>query len=1388
MKIIDTILRFPRYIIYMQKGRKIEKLNKIIEFMSLEEISYELNAKIQTINKINEIDSRAENLITTCLRANHGNADRVFFELLTYFKSPELKLEFFDKFGDCLTDETLERIVVNDNRYADIFDFGKDKKYVREERANKIKIRINYIVNNFTFLTGQRNKRLIDLKLNSEEYNRVKQEREEFQEKLIKTIFLNNYERLNIYQFLQNSNWNIVKEICEQLPQESKGEFILEYLKTHTYASFTEEEREQINSILFETVPIRTLKYEIIDSYNSYEINYFYKYLVKEIDFDFEDIQNYYRKTGKYPNYFVTNSRVKITISTAEELIEELKYFKDKNQRDYFFNSVRYNLSQEELNKLLVNNNIDEEYKIKIYETRLWDKSNSEKIEVYERLISLVKDQKTKNDFRIARLVLEENYDEILKIIKSGEYHFNYVNSKINFLKFSDDDIKELYKLSHDYSLKAELLELTRKNKRSSNYIFTLNDNQDIEEVSDNQDDFILVNQENYMDFIKNAESYLEVITLLSIEFSDYKANLTFDQILQLYKEFSTKELSVDTSSFIVNQKERCIKEFRKWLCEEIDINDYFKLFETDIPKRELEYYLRNVKVKIDLDIKDIKKYIDYLIKIPDINIKERLISRITNEYITFYKRDSNEGVKKVDILANLYHELLERDDIELTNKYFLLSSYMKMKIMYDRSFHSVKGKQEILKEFTDKFERLNQIAGKNEYSKIFEFTPSYEQDSVRGKIDVTRYYNIIDCIKYLNSDMVYSKLLDLYSKNHSIKQYISPFMLQDDVIQLLDDDIIEFISRYMIDASAFEDLLEEPNKINTFFRSYDRLKSIKTYSEEDSLKLANFIKKLNPEDLENIMADSENIDLVIAISLSDSLKKEFLNLKTKEGENKFQKFIEHIKEKADKEIHSPLLTKNQALNAIGTRFLGLHYSDMKELISKYAEDLDIMLDKYKKKSESKGLDLEEQNEFTALKTLRNIKEILSINDKKAMIETYEELEKLEEFENIDFSLAYTLDENLRRVYAKDYKENIYQLSEEDKLNEKISGIDVYSPKKFNMLVHVVAAYGEFELIDKKNSGKSAKEAWKNVDNKQNHILCTSYIGNSNLCFSRIMKNNKKDKKKPQIIFGFSNFSKNSILMAAPYDIGSTTASIQSDSSVVLSNFRTANNMVKDTRWRHNEVCVERRLENKKDTNIEPDYIVCVDEINEESKKVAKDFGIPIVLIDTLEIAKSESKKIDKLFEDFYASKDSSKISEIISLYYSNLNSFSGFKSELVEEYFNPSKMNNNIKKMIEFIDKEYKIGDRENALNCYELLHKAFQHEIDLYFECELDVEEISKGQLKIREFNYEIKEKCKKYKKASKILKKQKQRDEIEPKDKEEKAFGIIIDKVRNENHGGR
>ena len=1157
---------------------------------------------------------------------------------------------------------------------------------------------------------------------------------------------------------------------------------MLEYLRVDKYKHFTPEEQEKVEQILLESVPMDTLKNEIIQNLKNGDE--FYSEFAKRVKINFSDIQDYYRKTGHYPYLYGFDEDIEIEIKTADELIAELKYFKE-DERKNFFNMVKYNLSEEELSKLLESDQIEEELKSDIYRKMLFGKSNDEKLEIYKKLLLNCKDEKTKNDYKISMAKILGNYDEILEIIKSGEYNYIHLYSENVLLEFSDEQLKEIYDVTEDYDLRRQLLTLTRR-KKSFSW-----DKEDEQQDDEEIDEFILVNKQNYVDSIKNAKSYAEIAELLSHGFENYRSEVAFEQILELYQEFCQKELKNSNNSMIFERKEGCVEDFKRWLTNHLTIENYFKLLDTDYSKKDLAQALGRCKFKENLKIEDVKTYIQEINKIQDLNLKEEILDKITEVYLSkpYFIKSQDENKKyenRVANLANLYDELLDSDDIDLSNKYFLLSNYMKMSYY---NFYGDDREEKFIQKFTTEFKRLNETAGKNEYREIFDFTPVYVDSlALNRKINIKNYNNMIKCIKYLNSDIVYNKLRNLYNQNHSVAEHISPAMLDDSVIQLLDDDIIEFVSRYSVDASDFSKILEDENKTYLFIKTYDRLKNIKAYSEEDSLKIAKFIKTLNPEDfLKDEAIDEKNIDLIISIALSEKLKNKFSKIKINEDENKFEKYIENIKEETDKEIHSPLLTRMQALDAIGTRFFGLSYDEMQDFVNKYTVDLDEMLNKYKTKEENAELTVEEQNELKTLRTLRNLKEILAIKDKNALIETFEELDKLEEFENIDFALANVLDENARRAYAKDYKENIYSLNEEDRLKEKVDGIDVYSPKEFNMLVHVVAAFGDFKLIDKEHPEKSAKEFWKNVDDKQNHIVCTSYIGNSNMCCKRKMEDEKESEEEVNVIFGFSNFNKNSVLMAAPYDIGSDTTSMKSDQSGLQSRFRTAENMLKYTRWSHNELCLERRLENKKETNIEPDYIVCFDEINEESKKVAKDFGIPIVFIDTKQVAKNESEKLDGLFKEFYGTKNASKISEILNLYQTNLNSFSNFRTELVEEYFNPSKMNEKIEKLIQWIDREYRIGNKENAIKCYQALSEAFQNEINLNLESGLDPEDNTKGKFKIREFNYLARQKYEKVELHSDSYIKTTEERSFEQKENEGKAFEVISKiKERNKDDG--
>lgn len=1393
MKIKEVIKEIPEYIQYKRKERQLEKLNKNIEMMTLDEIAIELNSKLSKINKLNEIDSRTEELINYLLKMNHGNnVDNMVLNILGLLKRDDLKLEFLDRYADKFNDSILKEMIYG--RYSEFYDkkINDDVQVRRERRINNIKIKINNITskvakkeveseNEFSGVFGKRYINPLELKLRWDEQNRLEKENRELKDKVIAKVFSKNYERLNVYTFLADLHYSLIEKFYDEIPEDIKGTFMLEYLRVDKYKHFTPEEQEKVEQILLESVPMDTLKNEIIQNLENGDE--FYSELNKKVKINFSDIQDYYRKTGHYPYLYGFDEDIEIEIKTADELIAELQYFKE-DERKNFFNRVKYNLSEEELSKLLESDEIEDDLKSDIYRKMLFGKSNDEKLEIYEKLLLNSKDEKTKNDYKISMAKIVGNYDEILEIIKSGEYNYVHLYSENVLLEFSDEQLKEIYDITEDYDLRRQLLTLTRREKSFS--LDEEDEQQDDEEI----DEFILVNKQNYVDFIKNAKSYAEIAKLLSHGFENYRSEVAFEQILELYQEFCQKELKNVDNSIIFKQKENCIYNFKRWIANDLTIENYFKLLDTDYPKKDLTRLLGICKFKQNLKIEDVRAYIQDINKIQDLSLKEEILDRITEVYLSkpYFTENQDENKQyenRVANLENLYDELLDSNDIDLSNKYFLLSNYMKM------SYYNLYGddrEEKFIPKFTAKFKRLNEMAGKNEYTEIFDFRPIYRESQLLGReINIKNYNNMIECIKYLNSDIVYNKLRNLYSQNHSVAQHISPAMLDDSVIQLLDDDIIEFVSRYGVDTSYFNKLLEDENKTNLFIKTYDRLKNIKAYSEEDSLKIAKFIETLNPADfLKDEAIDEKNIDLIISISSSEKLKNKFSKIKINEGENKFEKYIKNIKEETDKEIHSPLLTRMQALDAIGTRFFGLSYDEMQDFVNKYTVDLDEMLNKYKTKEENAELTLEEQNELKTLRTLRNLKEILAIKDKKALVETFEELDKLEEFEDIDFALANVLEENARRAYAKDYKEKIYNLSEED-LKGKVDGIDIYSPKEFNMLVHVVAAFGDFKLIDKEHPEKSAKEFWKNVDDKQNHIVCTSYIGNSNMCYKRKMEGEKESEEEVNVIFGFSNFNKNSVLMAAPYDIGSDTTSMKSNQSGLQSRFRTAENMLKYTRWNHNEICLERRLENQKETNIEPDYIVCFDEINKESKKVAKDFGIPIVFIDTEQVAKNESEKLEGLFKEFYETKNASKISEILNRYQTNLNSFSDFRTELVEEYFNPSKMNEKIERLIQWIDREYKIGNTENAIKCYQALSEAFQNEINLNLESGIDPEYNTKGEFKIREFNCLARQKYEKVQHNSDSYTRTTEERSFEQKGNEGKAFEVISKmKERNQNNG--
>ena len=1340
MNILEYIIGLPRVI----KGKQIEKLNKNVDLMTLDEIAYELTAKLRAINKANEFDDRTDALITKMLEAgNDKTITDITIRCISLFKSDELKLYFIENYSNKLSDSVLDDLLKGYHRYFYAKRIDEDPKARREDFLNNIKMRVNGITSRFAKREVKKDngfggyfKRYenpLELELNYKEKIRLEKENSKLSKEVIVKLFNANRERINIYSFLNSVNdYSIIERIYDETPDENKEEFFLEYVRNlPNYLPYSSEDDERLENQIFERIPLETIKMEMLRSIANQDG--FFRKFEDRVEILPEDVRNYCRATGSISLLIMYDYKDYVKVNTAEELMNELQYFKGDN-RKVFFEHLIGNLEYEEKIKILDNYEIDDDIKNSVYKSLLWHNynDNEKTIDLYHKLIETSKDEKSKNTYRIVIARREGDNDKVLELLKTGNYSVNLdVEKALEGL--SKDTVKEIYDASEDEMLREHLLRLQEIDEEKDG---VWNDDWGLFEPK-----YKLVNQENFVDFVKNAKYYMDIYILFSPSFRQFYDNLTLDQMMELYNEITNKNLIMTNSS---EKPERYLRNFETTIADKINRENCFSLVNSNFPRSYLTDILDR-KVRFDkAGIEDIKKYLSEVVNIDDIHLKDAFMDIIKHRYLSdsYREKDKKEQKKKYEELKVLYEEIIDSDETDIGNKYYFLSKYMG--ICYDQEINDNSNLERFIQIIEPKFRKINELAGKSEYTEMFDFTPQYKMSQIeRKKYNVTNYSGMIDCVKYLGSDVVYDKLKKLYNGNHSIMQDLNASLLEPNVINLLDDDAIEFIGRYSVDASHFGEIFNNKEKTELYIRAYERLKTIKTYSEEDSLNLAKYVRGLNVENLTSDGdIDDKKLDTIIALAFSEQLRQIYTSAAIDREQNKLDAFTDAIKKRTRNEIHSKLLTRKQALDAIGTRFLGLSYEEMKSLSMKYAVDAELLISKYKDKKE---LTAEEQNELTTLRTVRNIKEILAIKDKKALVETFDELDTKEEFEEIDFSLANVLEENMKRAYAKDYKENVYTPKEEDKL-EDVDGIKVYSPKEFNMLVHVVAAFGDFKLIDKEHPEKSARDFWRNVDSKKNHILCTSYIGNSNLCFKRKMESDKNSEV--NVIFGFSNFSNNAVLMGAPYDIGSDTSSISSDRATFLSSFRTAKNMIKETRWLHNEVCVERRLENQKDTNIEPDYIVCVDEINEESKKVAKDFGIPIILLNTKEIAKLEKQKLDKLFEDYNKTNNPEDIEKILNLYHSNLNSYANYKSDLLNKYFNPEEMDKKIRKMMQDIEKQYELGDKENAARCSRVLYESIQRELDYYLKSRIEPEKEVKGKFKLRELKQLAKAMCEKVK----------------------------------------
>lgn len=328
---------------------------------------------------------------------------------------------------------------------------------------------------------------------------------------------------------------------------------------------------------------------------------------------------------------------------------------------------------------------------------------------------------------------------------------------------------------------------------------------------------------------------------------------------------------------------------------------------------------------------------------------------------------------------------------------------------------------------------------------------------------------------------------------------------------------------------------------------------------------------------------------------------------------------------------------------------------------------------------------------------IKTIDIILKETDVKVLrktISTFKRKDKLDEKEIINLRSL------MKKQYLSEYNKSLFKPT--SKPDDNLRGVTVYKAagelgdKEFNLCIHSLGAY--FGSWGYRKVFSNFQKEW-NRPEVTNHGICSSYIGNSNLGMAPTRTT----------ILGFTNYEDGALLLSGPEDIYSSNDSFDTmGDEDRKSTYLMPKDMIDYTRYAHNEMVFERKVgPNKR----QPSYIVLVVDDYEKALKqfqiqekigrytligklafmnkdkeadkvyhalkAARDFKIPIVVVETEKIAKNEYKKIHDKLEEF-KKKETFTRSEVKEYFHDILveyaNNHSGcrrYESKIELNYFN---------------------------------------------------------------------------------------------------------------------
>ena len=646
----------------LNEGRKLIRLQKSIDEMTLEEIVSEINARIIKNRKSNEVDYRLIDLVLTISKTAHEiNKFKYIFIVIDAMESSDLKIKYLAEFSKYFDEDILDNALYLDENSIGIKGLAKnmadrDSKYIREKRINNIKRKINQFTSKLTtrkvinnnqteenehkgMILAEEKQNPLELEIKTDEKERVKREKKEFSEKAVSKLVSTNYDMIDWEKIFRRMDLDIIDSVKEELPQGLRAVLLYEYLKNTNISGLVygdEQKRKNIIEYILENIP----KEVIINDYlseKSYEMKSFYKRYFKDIigNINLSDIRRYHTSTGEYISYDIIIDVFEEEKFSADEYIEIAKYIKQE-EKDSFYSSISYRLSIEEILRLLNKADIDDNIKNYIYKSFasyivIDEEKRKEKNELLKELLPQIKDEEIINMYKIQIAIENNDYNEVFELLKNYKGEIYFLNKSI-LLNFSNEQIAELYKISTNPDLRIELLQLSRRKRKKDIYDWYLDEQDDDELTEENEKipEYILINENNFLDYLKNIKSKKEY-KKFTLHFYQYGKEVSFEKALELY---SSMKVENEVQEIIKNEflpsimcrQASNIEDLRKI----IDLN-----FSKDNIKSALDSIINNKDSLLTIDL--IKDYIEVFEKIDDIKTRVELIDVVIDKYL--YKR-----------------------------------------------------------------------------------------------------------------------------------------------------------------------------------------------------------------------------------------------------------------------------------------------------------------------------------------------------------------------------------------------------------------------------------------------------------------------------------------------------------------------------------------------------------------------------------------------------------------------------------------------------------------------------------------------------------------------------------------------------------------------------